>query len=877
MKIMNIVLVLLAVLTLSSVSYGVSIAPEIVEQLKQSGQLQAIVDADRVARGNGVWAPNSRPYRNGAAADIDTLHCLIILVDFTDMTHEANLHSEPGDFDSLLFSMGERTPGSMTDYYFETSYGQAYLTGQVTPWFRMPETYAYYVDGQRGFGNYPHNAQKLAEDAVLAADSVVDFSQFDNNGDGWVDALFVVHAGPGYEDTGNLNYIHSHAWGFSHSIELDGVQLSSYSMEPEETGSHTLVHIGVFCHEFGHVLGLPDLYDYDYDSDGVGVWSIMAGGSWGGGGVIPVHFDGWSKCQLGWVLPTVLMDNMDSVQIDEVEYNQDIYQLFSEGSIGPEYFLVENRQRELFDVSIPGGGLLIYHIDESAPNNNDQTHYKVAVEQADGLYDLEHNRGGNSGDPWPGLTNNFNFDDFTVPNSNLYGGAFSQVSVKNISNSDSTMYADLGIFSVNPLFELLSFSINDSLGNNNGRPEAGENCKVVFSARNIRAWVDQFTVTLNCSEPLATFSDSISQFGAEPVNEPFDNSADPVWFSLPPNFTSSFGVFSLTFTARGGLYTQTLTYRIIMGSPELVLIDGDNGTAIDTFYTRALYAINEPFVYWNVNDSGSPAAILTDYRYAIWFTGNSNIEPFPSEDVEGLINFLNHRGRLLFTSQDFVQRLYERGSARDSLLLNQYLKVSYNTRENDHHGTGQPGSPYDTLVFLTSGSGGANNQTSQDSYTIWPGGQVALAYRTGTIAGVAVIDSYVTMTVGFGAEGANDGFPNLYGTMRAFIQRSLNFLRDPVAVDDGNISIPQEFSLLQNYPNPFNPSTTISFVMPVAGDIELSIYDITGRLIDMPFKGHAEAGRNDIVWNGATRPSGVYFYRITTPTGSETRRMILVK
>jgi immune inhibitor A len=243
MKIKVMVLTAIACLMLAEGSYGVSIAPEIIEQLRQSGQLQSIVNADQIARTHGVWQPNSRPYRQGAATDVDTLHCLILLVDFSDMTHESGLHSEPGDFDSLLFSVGERTPGSMTDYYFETSYNQAYLTGQVTPWIRMPETYAYYVDGQRGFGNYPHNAQRLAEDAVLAADTLVDFSQFDNNGDGWVDALFVVHAGPGYEDTGNLNYIHSHAWGFSHEIDLDGVQLSSYSMEPEETGSHTLVHI----------------------------------------------------------------------------------------------------------------------------------------------------------------------------------------------------------------------------------------------------------------------------------------------------------------------------------------------------------------------------------------------------------------------------------------------------------------------------------------------------------------------------------------------------------------------------------------------------------------------------------------------------------
>jgi M6 family metalloprotease-like protein len=308
---MSIITVILA----ANFALGVSIAPQIVEQLKETGQLQSVVEADRDARARGVWQANPNPYRFGATADVETLHCLIILVDFDDMTHESGFHSEPPNFDTLLFSLGLRNPGSMADYYDETSYGQAYLTGQVTRWYRMPQLYSYYVDGQRGFGSYPHNAQKLTEDAITAADPDIDYSLYDNSGDGEVDALFVVHAGPGYEDTGNLNYIHSHAWVMSRRFYLDGVELYRYSMEPEETASNRLVTIGVFCHEFGHVLGLPDLYDYDYDSQGVGDWSVMAGGCWGGGGARPVHFDAWSKYQLGFAVPTIPASNLIHEQI----------------------------------------------------------------------------------------------------------------------------------------------------------------------------------------------------------------------------------------------------------------------------------------------------------------------------------------------------------------------------------------------------------------------------------------------------------------------------------------------------------------------------------------------------------------------------------
>jgi len=391
---------ILIVFLISASAWAVSISPEIIRALQASGQLDEIVLQDKAAREMGVWEANPAPYRFGVAADIDTLNCLIILVDFDDMTHENGLHSEPADFENLLFSWDTTPIGSMSDYYFETSYGQAYLTGQVTQWYRMPELYSYYVDGQRGFGNYPRNAQRLTEDAVMAADPDVDFSLYDNDSDGQVDALFVIHAGPGYEDTGNVNYVHSHAWVTSYPMAVDNVTVYRYSMEPEETASNQLITIGVFCHEFGHVLGLPDLYDYDYDSNGCGMWSVMAGGSWGGGGARPVHFDAWSKTALGWIAPTVVYDFMPQEQIDAVEIDPDIYQLFSQGIPSNEYFLVENRRWISFDMSLPGEGLLIFHVDESVPNNNNQLHYKVAVEQADGEYDLEYNRGADAGDPW---------------------------------------------------------------------------------------------------------------------------------------------------------------------------------------------------------------------------------------------------------------------------------------------------------------------------------------------------------------------------------------------------------------------------------------------------------------------------------------------
>ncbi len=855
----------------------VSIAPEIVAQLRASGQLERIVEADRIARQNGVWEANPNPYRPNVAADVDTLHCLIILVDFSDMTHESGFHAEPYHFDSLLFSINVSSPGSMTDYYLDNSYGQALLVGQVTQWYRMPQPYSYYVNGQRGFGTYPRNAQKLTEDAIAAADPDVNFNLYDNDDDGYVDALFVVHAGPGYEDTGNLNYIHSHAWVISQPMWVDDVIAYRYSMEPEETGSRTLISIGVFCHEFGHVLGLPDLYDYDYDSDGVGMWSIMASGSWGGGGRRPVHFDGWSKLHLGFINPIVLQNNRENEQIDAVEYSPDIYVLFSRGQYSNQYFLVENRQRVDFDLSLPGSGLVIYHVDESVPDNDDQNHYKVAVEQADGEFDLEHNRGSDSGDPWPGGLDRRTFDDYTTPNSNLYGGNESEVSVSNISDSDSTMFADLAIISINPLFRLTSLIFIDSTGNGNGRPDAGETCRLLFSATNVRAQVDDFTVTARCNDPAVVFLDSVSLFGFIPVNQPFDNSNDPIRFSLPTNYQSRFVEIVLDFSAHGGDYHQSISRRVIFGLPEITLVDDDNGAAIDTFYTRALDSLEFTWQRWDIASQGTPFPDIFQARGVIWMTGDTRATPMPEDYVAGLIAYLNQGGRLLMTSQDFVQLLQQRGSTQDLFLLNTLLKLSYDTLSTSYVADGVPGMPFQGQRYITTGEGGAQNQHSQDALVALAGGTPVLRYFVSDrIAAVGAQSNYRALTVGFGIEGIDVGHPQS-ATRADFLYSALRYLGFTTSIDENESATPTTFSLDQNYPNPFNASTSISYKLATYAHVRLDIYDLTGRLVERLVDSYQAPGSYYSRWNAAEISSGIYFYRLQVGEESLKKRMLLIK
>ncbi len=440
----------LSLLLLPMVLFAVPLHPDTQAQLHSSGQLEIARAAYLEAHHRGMDQPTSRPLDMKAMGQVDRLdlQVLTILVDFSD--NPANQAQFPVEhYQEMLYSVNTFPTGSLRDYYLENSCGDVHIVGDVAGWYRMPQTYDYYVASNYGFGSYPHNAQRLTEDAVWAADPDIDFSVYDNDNDGYVDALFVVHAGPGAEQTGNVNDIWSHAWVTNNVPYVDGVHVYSYSQEPENG------HIGVFGHELGHALfGLPDLYDYGYDSHGTGYWSMMSVGCWGGGGVTPVHFDAWCKIKAGFFDAINVTSDETNVEIPQVETTGVIYRLWMVGAIGPQYYLVENRQEVGFDVSLPSSGLVIYHIEEQSGSNNNQWypgytsygHYLVAVEQADGDWDLEqYSSSGDAGDPWPGSSGATTFDAFSTPDSKDYNFQPTEVSISNITPSAALMYADFQV------------------------------------------------------------------------------------------------------------------------------------------------------------------------------------------------------------------------------------------------------------------------------------------------------------------------------------------------------------------------------------------------------------------------------------------------
>ncbi|MBI5117210.1 M6 family metalloprotease domain-containing protein, partial [Candidatus Poribacteria bacterium] len=453
-------LVLLAFIFCGSQSaFGMPPHPDLKKQFKEKKKpIPAFIRNPEILRQRGIDNPAPRPglrqrilQDEPAQGPSGSFRALALLVDFSDRTSQVSASY----FDTLIFAS---TGSTVRSYYNEVSYGTLTIVTvnlpSTTGWLRAPQTYSYYVNGQNGLGTYPQNAQKLVEDAVDAANSVVNYSLYDNDANGYVDALFVVHAGPGAEYTGSFNDIWSHQWSISPRLR-DGVYISTYSMEPEYWLSPNDMTSGVFCHELGHVFGLPDLYDTDDSSEGIGNWSLMAGGSWNGvRGNSPAHLDAWSRIYLDFASTTLVSADSIGLSITAVETTPQIYYLWDCDPTSDEYFLLENRQPVGFDAALPGSGLLIWHIDEGMTTNRNEcldhqncncvSHYKVALEQADGALDLEYGLDrGDSGDPFPGSTNKRAFDLSTTPNPGSYASCDSNIEISNISNSASTMTVDV--------------------------------------------------------------------------------------------------------------------------------------------------------------------------------------------------------------------------------------------------------------------------------------------------------------------------------------------------------------------------------------------------------------------------------------------------
>jgi M6 family metalloprotease-like protein len=393
-----------------------------------------------------MGAPVGSPFDQTDFPTLGTRKFLLILVDFPD---KRMVHTKE-NFDSLMNAKNytyDNAIGSVNEYYRTTSFGQFDPRFDVAGPFTLDSSYAFY--GADDGDDTDVNIQKFVYDAIRAADDSVDFSDYDLDGDGYVDNVYFIYAGYGQASGAPSNTIWPHRWAYwSSTLQVDGKYIWDYStsMELLGTSGTTRTSIGVICHEFGHVCGLPDFYDTDYsgsggNSGGLGSWDEMAGGSWNDGGRRPPIFNAWSRMYLKWANP-IELTGTQNIQLDSAYTQNESYYYLS--PTDGEFFMLENRQRVGFDAAIPGHGMLIYHIDMNSSrwNNNslncDPSRQAFDLEEADGFGNLSAGYD-NAGDPFPGSTHNTQFLDTGSPNAQDWAGNPSRHPIRNITETNGVI------------------------------------------------------------------------------------------------------------------------------------------------------------------------------------------------------------------------------------------------------------------------------------------------------------------------------------------------------------------------------------------------------------------------------------------------------
>ena len=218
-----------------------------------------------------------------------------------------------------------------------------------------------------------------------------------------------------------------------------------------DTPMHELSPFGVMAHEFGHILGLPELCAPGKNHEGIGIWGLMGQGTWVGMGDVPPHLSAWSKMRLGWADP-ILVEENQTVTLRAVEDGGEIAKIYAKGPEHPdEYFLIENRRQIGSDRRVPGEGLLVWHVDDSLTSfrrsQDNPLHKRVGLLTADSWpshLDLGHRRGGNRGDPGDVFADReLALGPDTEPATTPHDGTRGRFSIKNVSPAGPTMTFDV--------------------------------------------------------------------------------------------------------------------------------------------------------------------------------------------------------------------------------------------------------------------------------------------------------------------------------------------------------------------------------------------------------------------------------------------------
>ena len=432
-----------------------AVSKELVKQTsKELGEHRNAHRLDRLAKTNKMFTSARKAARRAETAVVKKKG-LVILVNFADKAFKSTSKHEY----FVQMMNGENNPygqnyGSVHEYFRDQSYGQFDLEFDVVGPVTVSNNMNYYgANDSNGDDKHPH---VMVSEACKLADSQVNFADYDWDGDGEVDQVYVVYAGYAESSGGASNTIWPHEYNLSggyywdsafseyykkdnniYSLVLDGVTIDTYACGSELYGASgsKIDGIGTMCHEFSHCLGLPDFYDTEYSGNlGMDSWDLMDAGAYNGDGFQPAGYTAYERWFSGWLEPVQLTNPLTVKDMPAIQDSPVAYLLMKSGKadINSTYYLMYNHQQKGWDGASYGHGMLVQYVrynaqdwEENTVNNSTQ---RMTIIPADGAFKYDagsqdspyYSAAGLAGDPWPGTSkktafswNNHTFSEIT--------------------------------------------------------------------------------------------------------------------------------------------------------------------------------------------------------------------------------------------------------------------------------------------------------------------------------------------------------------------------------------------------------------------------------------------------------------------------------
>lgn len=383
----------------------------------------------------------------GGLPSIGTVKVVVLLVDFPDYPH---LPEQTVDcVKSKFFGDGNSNNypyESLRNYYKRSSYEKLDIRGSVLGWYTAKHSRDYYEKLGEGYGH-----EELIKETLQFYEKQHDFSQYDNDNDGNLDAVYIKWTGPD-NGWGNFYWAFQADWEKDTNFTLNGKKVHKYIWDwyNNSRRGEDLDTVRTDIHETGHILGLPDYYDYNATigpAGGVGGLDMMDH-NWG-------DHNPFSKWLLGWIKPTIINSSTPNkfITLHPSGTSEEAVVIMPDGSLNPfhEFFMVQYRKRVANDVGYPTDGLLIWHVDGTLNENrtnylydNSYTEHKLLrLMEADGLEKIEHIKNFTT-DAGTFYLPSHRFSFATTPNSNDYAGKITGVQVDKITDQIETMRAFFG-------------------------------------------------------------------------------------------------------------------------------------------------------------------------------------------------------------------------------------------------------------------------------------------------------------------------------------------------------------------------------------------------------------------------------------------------